>query len=49
MTFIPNDKKEICIDPEHEVPTMMVFPPEGGKWVCPSCGEIVIIHPRATL
>lgn len=49
MPFIPNKKKIECNSPEHNPPSMMVFPPEGGLWVCPVCGKETIIHPAPTL
>lgn len=52
MPFIPNKKEDTflnthCQSQEHNPPNMMLFPPEGGTWICPLCGKETIINPRA--
>jgi hypothetical protein len=51
MPFIPNkpDPQRDCNDPEHRSPTHMVFPEEGGTWICPRCGFKTVIQPRPSL
>lgn len=40
MPFIPNETQDSpCIDREHNPPSHMVFPIDGGVWVCPNCGK----------
>lgn len=51
MPFIPNEiNKSIlgCHSQEHTPPTMMLFPAQGGIWICPLCGEKTIIPARPT-
>jgi hypothetical protein len=33
------EKNEPCLDPGHDPPSHMVFPPEGYEHVCPSCRQ----------
>ncbi len=50
MPFVPLDPKEKkqckepCSHPEHNPPSHMVIK-EPMKWVCPACGQSVIIRP----
>ncbi len=52
MPFIQNEQINKgalgCRSQEHNPPSMMVFPPEGGTWVCPVCGEKTTIPPSPT-
>lgn len=45
----PNEKPwdlEVCKDPEHFPPSMIVLPPGLHIWVCPSCGHEMPITVR---
>lgn len=38
---------KICKNPQHNPPGMIVIT-KPMKWVCPGCGESVILYPQAT-
>lgn len=42
---------EICLDPDHNAPSMIVLPPGVYEHVCPGCGrkQVFRVSPRPTL